>query len=215
MMALVDANYEFLYLDVGGEGRQSDGGIWRQCTLKDNLEKKTLPLPTPRKLPGSEAVTEMVFVGDDAFPLGDHLIKPFCRRKLTREERIFNYRLSRARRCSENAFGILASRFRLFLTEIDAHPDKVANCVAAACCLHNMLRRRCGRGYITPGSLDYEDVDNKVIPADWREIVHLDPLENDQQRNASNFAKKQRIVFRKYFHSSVSAVPWQSKVVEG
>ena len=165
MMALVDANYEFLYLDVGGEGRQSDGGIWRQCTLKDNLEQNTLPLPTPRKLPGSEAVTEMVFVGDDAFPLGDHLIKPFCRRKLTREERIFNYRLSRARRCSENAFGILASRFRLFLTEIDAHPDKVANCVAAACCLHNMLcRRRCGRGYITPGSLDYEDVDNKVNP---------------------------------------------------
>ena len=174
------------------------------------MEKHTLPLPTPRKLPGSEVVTEMVFVGDDAFPLVEHQIKPFCRRKLSSDERIFNYKLIRARRYSENAFGILASRFRLFLTEIDAPPDKVANCVAAACCLHNMLRRRCGHGYITPGSLDYENVNNKVIPTDWREIVHLDPWENNQQRNASNFTKKQRIVFRKYFNSSAVAVPWQS-----
>ena len=110
----------------------------------------------------------------DAFPLGPHMVKPFCQRKQTKEERIFNYRLSRARRCSENAFGILAMCFRLFTTEIDAHPDKVA----AACCLHNMLCRRCGLGYITPDSLDYEDVDNKVVPTNWREIVHLDPVGN-------------------------------------
>ena len=63
-------------------------------------------------------------------------------------------------------------RFRLFTTEIDAHPDKVA----VAYCLHNMLCRRCGRGYITPGSLDYEDVDNKVVPANWPEIVHPHPV---------------------------------------
>ena len=78
MMALVSGNYEFLYLDMGGEGRQSDGGIWRQCTMKDNLDKKKLLPPKPRKLPGSESVTEMVFVGDKEFLLGPHMVKPFC-----------------------------------------------------------------------------------------------------------------------------------------
>ena len=213
LMAAVSGNYEFLYVDVGGEGRQSDGGIWRHCSLRKKLAKGKLHLLGARPLPGSEYCTKQVFVGDDAFPLGPNLMKPFSRRQLSHDERVFNYRLSRARRCSENAFGILASRFRLFLTEIDAHPDKVSNCVLAAICLHNMLRRRCGRNYITPGSVDYEDVDNNIIPAEWREYVHLDPLDQDQQRNASNFAKRQRLIFRNHFASPLGSVPWQNNIV--
>ena len=50
MMALVSGNYEFRYLDVGGEGRQSDGGIWRQCVMKENLDKKKLSLLTGMRL---------------------------------------------------------------------------------------------------------------------------------------------------------------------
>ena len=57
MMALVSGNYEFLYLDVGGERRQCDGRIWRQCSMKKNLEKKKLSLPKPRKLPGSDSIS--------------------------------------------------------------------------------------------------------------------------------------------------------------
>ena len=109
LMAAVSGNYEFLYVDVGGEGRQSDGGIWRHCSLRKKLAKGKLRLPGARPLPGSEYCTKQVFVGDDAFPLGPNLMKPFSRRQLSHDERVFNYRLSRARRCSENAFGILAS----------------------------------------------------------------------------------------------------------
>ena len=213
-MACVSANYEFIYVDVGCEGRQSDGGIWRNCVMKKKLDKGKLHLPSARNLPGSEYCTKSVFVGDDAFPLGPNLIKPFSRRQLTHDERVFNYRLSRARCCSENAFGILASRFLLFLIEINADPDKVTNCVLAAICLHNMLRRRCGRNYIMPGSVDYEDVDNHVIPAEWREYVHLDPLDPDQQKNASRFAKRQRLIFKNHFSSPIGAVPWQDNIVK-
>lgn len=55
-----------------------------------------------------------VFVGNDAFPLVDRIMKPFAPPRggtLTDAEKIFNYRLSRARRYVDNAFGILTSKF--------------------------------------------------------------------------------------------------------
>ena len=39
-----------------------------------------------------------VIVADDAFPLKDYILKPYSQRSLNQERRIFNYRLSRARR---------------------------------------------------------------------------------------------------------------------
>ena len=56
-----------------------------------------------------------VFVADEAFALTAEFLKPFSRKDLTQEKQIFNYRLSRARRCVENAFGVLAARFPIFL----------------------------------------------------------------------------------------------------
>ena len=53
------------------------------------------------------------------------MLKPYSQNGLTPEKRIFNYCLSRARRVVENAFGILANRFRVFLTPINLAPEKV------------------------------------------------------------------------------------------
>nr|CAI5843193.1 unnamed protein product [Callosobruchus analis] len=41
-------------------------------------------------------------------------MKPYQQKGISHEEKIFNYRLCRARRVVENVFGILASRFRIF-----------------------------------------------------------------------------------------------------
>ena len=81
-----------------------------------------------------------VLTGDDAFGLTDYLLKPYPQSKVIVEERIFNYRLSRMRRISENGFGILISRWRIFCTPMLLEPGKVKEIVLAALTLHNLLR---------------------------------------------------------------------------
>jgi hypothetical protein len=49
-------------------------------------------------------------LGDRAFSLNEYTLKPFERNPDTGSiERVFNYRLSRARRVAENYFGVLSS----------------------------------------------------------------------------------------------------------
>lgn len=50
LFALVDANYNFLYVDAGGQGRISDGGIFKNCSLYKKLERNDLNLPEPEAL---------------------------------------------------------------------------------------------------------------------------------------------------------------------
>ena len=58
-------------------------------------------------------------VGDNAFGINKHLMNPFSIRNMEHHERIFNYRLSRARRCVENAFGILGTQIPSFTEDHD------------------------------------------------------------------------------------------------
>ena len=113
-MAIVDYDYKFLYVDVGCQGRISDGGVFRNTSFYDDIENDMLKLPEPTQLPRNdgwaweqdESLLPFVFVGDDAFSLTSYCMKPFPQRNLTDKKRIFNYRLSRFRRVTENAFGI-------------------------------------------------------------------------------------------------------------
>ena len=66
-----------------------------------------------------------VFLADDVFPLGKHCLRPYSQSGLTPVKRIFDYRLSRVRRVTENVFGILANRFRVFTTILCLDPGNV------------------------------------------------------------------------------------------
>ena len=87
LLAVVGPNYEFLYVDLGANGRMSDGGIWNRCNFKQCLMSSENPLPS-RSTPVSH-----VIVGDDAFGMTEHLMKSFPQTQMHRvENRIYNYR---------------------------------------------------------------------------------------------------------------------------
>lgn len=135
-LILMDAHYKINYLNVGCNGRISDGGVFNQCDLSRALSNNTLNLPTPRTLPKSNIMAPFVIVADDAFALKPYLMKPYGFRGQPAQNRVFNYRLSRARNTVENVFGHLASRFRLLQGTINLGPTKVKVIIFAICVLH-------------------------------------------------------------------------------
>lgn len=92
-MGIANANYEFIYCNVGINARVSDGGV---------IENTKLNLPTP------EIVVPLnyVFVGDEAFAMRHDFLKPYNQRGVDYQKIKFNYPLCRARRIIENTFGI-------------------------------------------------------------------------------------------------------------
>lgn len=94
------------------------------------------------------------------------MMKPYSNCNMNNKERIFNYRLSRARRVVENTFGILAHRWRCMLGTMQQDPDRVKLIVMAAICLHNLMRLR------YPGlqnnDLDQVDEAGNYFPGAWR-----------------------------------------------
>ena len=137
LLALVDADYKFLYVDIGTNGRVADGGVFKNSTLFTALEENKLGLPSPKPIQCNGPPVPYTIVADDAFPLKEYIQKPYSQAGLTKEKRIFNYRLSRARRIVENAFGILANCFCVFMSPIGLSPEKVKTVVLACCTLHN------------------------------------------------------------------------------
>lgn len=153
LLAVVDANYKFMFVDIGSYGKEGDPGIFERSSLGRMFYSGKL-LPPPSQLPHSDLVLPNIFVGDDAFRLHPNMLKPYPRSRAVEDNMnaIFNYRLSRARRTSENAFGLLSQVFRIFYTAINLNPDTVDNVVIVCCCLHNMLRdaygtKSCAQNY--------------------------------------------------------------------
>ncbi|GFV81026.1 protein ALP1-like [Trichonephila clavipes] len=69
LLALVDANLKILYVDVGTNGRVSDGGVWGKSKLWQAITNGDVNIPEAAALPGSASKLPFVIVADDAFPL--------------------------------------------------------------------------------------------------------------------------------------------------
>ena len=218
LMALVDADYKFMFTDVGGVGHQSDMQLFNSSPLKEALEEGDLGLPGPDNLPNDNIPFPYFMLGDDAFALREYMMKPFSQRNLNMEQRIYNYRISRARMVVENAFGILAQRWQCFLTTMQQKPEIVQQIVHAGICLHNFIRIRLIRDNIqdlAPGvQPDGEDENHIMIPGAWREHANLEPIDARHQGvRELERAKIMRQVLVAYFNSPAGSVPWQEERV--
>ena len=214
LLAVVDSEYRFLFIDVGACGSESDSGIFAQTRLRKLVEKRMAGIPEASPLPGEETgnACDYFFVGDDAFPLRHYMMKPFPSRMLTHKKRIFNYRLSRARRTVENAFGIMANRFRVFHTSICLHPDNAEAVIIASCVLHNMLRTR----KLTAAGLgDSENPPtHRLVEGSWRNDPAVgQALPPPVGRTNTQYAIKQRCLLADYVTSDAGSVPWQEYMI--
>ena len=87
---------------MGVNGRVADGGVWKECSLQEQLKKpcNAMNIPEPSPLPNDAPDKKIPysFVADAAFPLTELIMNPFPDKGMTPPQRVFNYRLSRARR---------------------------------------------------------------------------------------------------------------------
>lgn len=210
MMGIADAEYKLLYVDVGRNGRFSDGGVFNRSTFGQKLDSNQLRLSAPKSLPGRDTPVPYVIVADDAFAMRPNLLKPFGQRGLTLLQRVFNYRLSRARRIIENVFGIMSSRFRVLRKPIHLDAEKTKKVVLVCSVLHNFMMTINKSTYASANAFDrYDEMGNMTSPGEWRaeaERGTLHALEPNQ--NSAGYVKEVREEFMYYF-ANEGELPWQ------
>lgn len=194
LMAVSDADGMFSVVNVGDYGRNSDGGVLRHSPLGSLLSSNSLNVPAPVPLPNETDPFPFYFVGDEAFPLTENIMRPYPVRDLNNDKRIFNGRLSRARKTIECAFGRVSSKFRVLYSRMGCEPHKIETIVKATCILHNFV-------------YSYENFRDN--PNENCTLPFGKPLQRSENRRGTNSAIYNRDRLRSFFIKPRNAVPWQ------
>ena len=207
-MVLVD-DYRFTYVDIGDYGSNSDGAVFKNCAFGQAFMNNELDVPAPTSLPNYPASGPIpyCFVADEAFPLHCDLMRPFVRLSAALEQalKVFNYRLSRARCIVENAFGILAQRWRVFHRKLNMLPENGDKIVKVCIVLHNFLR---GKKDLH-GLHQQLNPDNEPFLQDDGAILDLD----HRGYHSSTQAKAIRNIYKEYFMRPEGQVTWQDRAI--
>ncbi|XP_053615430.1 uncharacterized protein LOC128679719 [Plodia interpunctella] len=215
LLAIVDAEYNFVYVNCGAKGKSSDSGVFQETPFYKALNEQQLNLPDPEPLTQGGPNITYVLVGDSAFALSENMMRPYPGiHEKGSLKRIFNYRLSRARRIVENVFGIMSVVFRVFRKAIPLRPVNAELVVMACVYLHNFLRRNTSSTahYTLNTTFDFEDAAHNVVEGSWRR-----ELRNNNMRNLNIHGRPPpqpaqviRNHFAEYFSSAQGSVPWQT-----
>lgn len=138
LMAVVDSQCRFIFVDCGSPGRHQDNTIFENTSFFTSLCNNSLNLPPPLFSINASEPVHSFFVADGAFRSSIHIVKPY-RRPLNVAQKQFSYRVSRARRVVENCFVILKSRFRVLLRPLDLEVSFAPLYVHSLCILHNTI----------------------------------------------------------------------------
>lgn len=118
LLLSLDVEYRFLFVDIGRNSRIHDASVFDESSFVAYIYSETLNLPLLSPLLGYNTPLPYVIVADDAFLLKVNIMKLYPGRDLTFQKKSFNYRLNRAHRIMENAFGILVTKFRILINVI-------------------------------------------------------------------------------------------------
>lgn len=140
-MAICDSKYKFITVDTGAYGSSSDSRVFHESVMGRRMREGRFNIPFDQPLPWTEGPDlPFVLVADEAFALSQYLLRPYARSNLDDKKRLFNYRLSRARRLIECTFGILSSKWHVFQTPLQLSLENAELVIQACCILHNIVR---------------------------------------------------------------------------
>ena len=134
-----------------------------------------------------------MIVCDEIFGISKHIMKPYARRKdLSKEEEIFNYRLSRARISIECAFGIITEKWQILQSSLRFSLPHCDTIICALIGLHNFVL------YLN------DPDDNHEIIEDYVTV---------EERNDALLPTIMRNRLKDYFSSPAGSVSWQEKYI--
>lgn len=189
LLSVTDADYKYVFVEVGGYGKDSDGGIFGNSKLMKFLSSKYIDLPKPSVIPETNIKVPYVLIGDEGFPLRTYLMRPFPRRQLVAggEKDVFNYRLARARMVVECSYGSINSKFHVLSVPIETKVQNAVVIVKAITLLHNIIRER-------EGFTDDEEISFQEMAG------HLTSVNQSKENNSASIqAKSIRKKFSAYF----------------
>uniref|UniRef100_A0A1B0DR53 Uncharacterized protein n=1 Tax=Phlebotomus papatasi TaxID=29031 RepID=A0A1B0DR53_PHLPP len=144
LMGICDAVCDFIYVSVGSFGSQSDSSVFAWSDIGTAFYNDDIVWPASKALPNSDTEFNYFLIGDAAYPLSKHFLRPYPGRNLQYDKELFNKRLGTCRNTIERTFGILANRFRILRGEIESHQKNAEKIVKACVTLHNYIKKNCG-----------------------------------------------------------------------
>lgn len=215
-MATCDFQYKFCMVDIGAQGSAHDSSVFKESEFGRAFLEHKMPIPEPAMLPGSNIRFPYYLVADQAFPLHDNIMRPYPGDHLPEPSKVFNYRLSRARRTIENTFGILAQRWRCLRHAIAGDVVTCEKIIKACVVLHNFVQREeedipvSQRQYCPPGFVDHEESNGDVVLGLWRnETNQLRSVGRMGANNATRKSQQNRDKLRDFLISPEGALTWQ------
>ena len=214
LMALVDSNCQFLYVDVGANGGGSDGGVFGRTDLRRHLENETLGLPPPDPLPNDDKDFPYYIAGDEAFPLRSWLMKPIPKRNFTRKQK--NLQLQTVQRQKDCRECVWTPGFQISMSsDQNAATPGHSDFDHDGLCRSAQLNQKEISDTADIMLVDQENPEtHAIIPGAWRDNAQLDDMGDVARGNvATKSAKQQGLYLVEYFNSEAGSVSWQEDMI--
>lgn len=79
LLAIVDANYKYIYIDVYAFGNDSDSTIFERTDFYRKLKNAEVNSPNDQPLPGTVGPNMCyIFIGDEAFSISPNVMRSYC-----------------------------------------------------------------------------------------------------------------------------------------
>ena len=127
----------FIDIYVGWPGRVHDTCMFSNSSLYHGRQSSNILFPDVKESISGKDIS--LVLGDPAYPLLQWLMKAFPDNgRLSREQKLFNYRLSKAHVVVEHSYGRLKGRWRCLLKRLDIDVRDASELVAACCIFDNI-----------------------------------------------------------------------------